>query len=125
MPRRRQALPRSGPGRRSRGRHFNIANEAIPSPSDCLNEDWSLCGFAERIAQPLDGSIQAVIEIDESVLRSEFAAQFLSAHHFSRSFKQRRQDLQWLFLELYLLPPLAQFAGVKIDLECTETDNSG
>jgi hypothetical protein len=52
------------------------------------------------------------------------AAQFLSGNQFSRSFKQRRQNLQWLFLELYLLSPLAQFPGVEIDLERTETNNS-
>jgi hypothetical protein len=39
-------------------------------------------------------------------------------------FGQRRQNLQWLFLELYLLSPLTQFPGVKIDLERTETNNS-
>jgi hypothetical protein len=33
--------------------------------------------------------------------------------------------LQWLFLELYLLSQLAQFAGVEIDRERTETDDSG
>ena len=52
------------------------------------------------------------------------AAQFLSGNHFSRSFKQRRQNLKRLFLELYLLSPLAQFPGVEIDLERTETNNS-
>jgi hypothetical protein len=48
-----------------------------------------------------------MIEVDEGVRRPELAAQFLSGNYFSRSFKQRRQNLQWLFLELYLLSPLA------------------
>jgi hypothetical protein len=66
-----------------------------------------------------------MIEIDEGVRWPELAAQFLSCNQFSRSFKQRRQQLKWLFLELYLLPPLPQFPGVEIDLESTEPDNSG
>ena len=39
-------------------------------------------------------------------------------------FGQRRQNLRWLFLELYLLSPLAQFPRLDIHLERTETDNS-
>jgi len=37
---------------------------------------------------------------------------------------RKGQHLEGLFLELYLLAPLAQFAGVEIDLEGTETNNS-
>jgi hypothetical protein len=85
----------------------NRGNEAISSSSECLNEDGCLRRFAERITQPFDGGIQTMIEVDEGVRRPELAAQFLSGNYFSRSFKQRRQNLQWLFLELYLLSPLA------------------
>ena len=65
-----------------------------------------------------------MIEVDESVRRPELAAQFLAGNQFSRSFKQRRQDLQRLFLEPYLLSSLAQLPGLEIDLERTETNNS-
>jgi hypothetical protein len=61
-----------------------------------------------------------MIEVDERVHRPELAAQLLSSNQFSRSFKQRREQLKRLFLELYLLAPLAQFPGAKIDLESTE-----
>ena len=66
-----------------------------------------------------------MIEVDEGVRRPESAAQFLSGDNSSRPFKQRGQYLKGLFLELYLLSPLAQFPGVEIDLERAETDNSG
>jgi hypothetical protein len=66
-----------------------------------------------------------MIEIDEGVRRPKLATQFLSGNHFSWSFKQGRQNLQRLLLELYLLSPLAQFPSVKIDLERTEPDDSG
>jgi hypothetical protein len=74
--------------------------------------------------QPLDGGIQAMIEVNERVRWPELAAQFLSSDYFARPFKQRRQYLKRLFLELYLLSLPAQFAGAEIDLERTETDNS-
>jgi hypothetical protein len=65
-----------------------------------------------------------MIEVDEGFREPEFAAQFLSGNHFSRSFQQRRQHLQRLFLELYLLSPVAQFPGLKVELERAETDDS-
>ncbi len=99
-------------------------NKAITSSSDCLDEDGLFRRFAQRVAQPLDGSIQAMIEIDEGVRRPELAAQFLSGDKFSRAFKQRRQHLKRLFLELYLLSPLAEFPGVEIHLERAETNDS-
>jgi len=56
-----------------------------------------------------------MIKIDEDIRRPELGAQFLSCNQFSRSFKQRGQHLQRLFLKLYPLSPLAQFPGVEID----------
>jgi hypothetical protein len=66
-----------------------------------------------------------MIEVNERVRWPELAAQFLASNQFSRSFKERRQQLKRLFLELYLLSPLAQLPGVEIDLERAEADNSG
>lgn len=66
-----------------------------------------------------------MIEINEGVRRPKSVAQFLPGNQFSRPFKECRQNLKRLFLELYLLSPLAQFPGVEIDLEGAEADNSG
>jgi hypothetical protein len=72
------------------------SNEAIPWSSKRLNEDGRLSRFAERITQPFDSGIQTMIEVDEGARRPELAAQFLSGNQFSRSFKQRRQNLQYV-----------------------------
>jgi hypothetical protein len=66
-----------------------------------------------------------MVEVDERVRWPELAAQFLSSNQLSRPFKQRRQQLKRLFLEFDFLSPLAQFSGLEIHLERTETDNSG
>jgi len=65
-----------------------------------------------------------MIEVNEGVCRPESAAQFLPANHLAGPFKQCRQHLKWLFLELYPLSPLALFPGVEIDLERTEPNYS-
>src|ERR1700720_1579310 len=102
-----------------------MAYEAIPSSSECLDKDGGLGRRAQRVPQPFDGCIQAMIEVDECVCRPELASQFLSGDHFSRPFKQRGQHLKGLFLELYPLSPLSEFPSLEIDLERTETDDSG
>jgi hypothetical protein len=100
------------------------SNEAITAAGERLNKDRSVCRFAQRIAQPLDRGIQAMIEVNEGVRRPEFIAQFLSSNELSRPFQERRQYLKGLFLQFYLLSPLAQFPGVEIDLEGAEADDS-
>ena len=101
-----------------------MANEAISSSSDGLNKDGPLRRFAQSVAQSLNGGIETMIEIDECVRCPELATQFLASNEFSRSFKQGRQQLKRLFLEPYLLSPLAQLPGVEIDLKRAETNNS-
>jgi hypothetical protein len=64
-----------------------------------------------------------VIEVNKRILRSEFAAQFLSSNDFSGMFQKRGQHLKRLFLEFYFLPRVAEFAGLWIKLEPAEADN--
>jgi hypothetical protein len=104
-------------------RAIDWSNETIATSSERLDEHWSVRRFAQRIAQPLDGGIQAMIEVNEGILRPEFAAQFFSGNDFSRAFKQSGQHLQRLFLELYLLSPLAELSGLKINLKRSEAGN--
>jgi hypothetical protein len=119
------------PGGRGRGWYLNSAGpivhrsyEAVSTSRDGLNEDGPLRRFAQSVAQPLDGGIQTMIEVNKGVRRPEFVAQFLSSNQLSRPFQERRQYLKGLFLQFYLLSPLAQFPGVEIDLEGAEADDS-
>jgi hypothetical protein len=96
------------------------SNEAIPSSSECLDNNGRVRRFAQRIAQPLDGCIQAMIEVDEGVRGPELASQFLSGDDFSWPFKQHGQHLKGFFLYRWRSSP-----ALEIDLERTETDDSG
>ena len=66
-----------------------------------------------------------MVEIHEGVGRPQFAAELLAGNHFPGPFQQRRQYLEGLFLQLDFLSLTTQFAGAKIDLKDTETNNSG
>jgi hypothetical protein len=66
-----------------------------------------------------------MIEVNEGILRPEFAAQFFSSNDFSWAFKQSGQHLERLFLELYFLAGVAEFPSLEINLERTEAGNRG
>jgi hypothetical protein len=99
------------------------SDETISTSSERFDEHWSVRRFAQRIAQPLDSCIQAVIEVNEGILRPEPAPQFVSGNNFPWSFKQSGQHLERLFLELYFLASVAQFSALEIHLEPTKADN--
>jgi hypothetical protein len=76
-------MPRFGPGRWGGGRYLNSANEAIPSASQCLNEEGPFRRFTQRVAQPLDGGIETVIEVNESVRRPQAIAKLFPRNQLS------------------------------------------
>jgi len=118
-----ETLPGSGPGLRSLSLYLKMADEPITSARKRLNENRRFRRVAQRIAQPLNGGIQAMIEVYEGVRRPELAAELLPGDEMSPIFKQCGQYLEGLFLELYLLSSLPQFPGLEVDLERTETDD--
>jgi hypothetical protein len=67
------------------------SNEPIALPSKCLYKNGIFRGFAQRITQSLDSSIQTMIEIDEGVCRPELSAQLFSGNHLPWSFDQGSQ----------------------------------
>jgi hypothetical protein len=62
---------------------LKIADEAIPSSSECFNENGRFRRFAQYVAQPFYGCIQTVIKIDKGIRRPKLATQFLSRDDFS------------------------------------------
>jgi hypothetical protein len=99
-------------------------NEAISSASQCLNKARVLGIIAQRIAQPFDGGVKAVVEITKGVPWPEFAAKFFSCNHLARMFEQHAQDLERLFLKLQLESILAQLACRNVYLEGSEPHNT-
>ena len=65
-----------------------------------------------------------MIEIDESVSGPESGAQFFAGDNVSGALEEGHQYLKGLFLQPYFLSALAQFAGLKIYLECTKSHNA-
>jgi hypothetical protein len=63
--------------------------EAIPSSSECLNEDGCFRRFAQRIAQSLDGCIKAMIKIDKGIRGPEPIANFFTRNQLAGTLQKQ------------------------------------
>ena len=62
-----------------------------------------VCGrVAQRLAQPLHGGIDAVLEVDDRLARPELPAKLFAAYQLARSLDQQGEDSQRLAFELDL-----------------------
>ena len=68
-------------------------------------------------AQPLDGGVQAVLEVDEGAGRPQALAQFFARHHLARTLEHHRENLERLILKPDADASLPQLARAQIDLE--------
>jgi hypothetical protein len=59
------------------------SNETVPSSSERFNENGRLRRFAQRIAQPLDGGIETVIEVNEGVRRPKPIAKVFAGNQLA------------------------------------------
>jgi hypothetical protein len=113
-----------GFGRRAwrRCRALHRGQKAVSAPGHGLHEPGIGGRVPERLAQLVDGSIQAVVEIDERVLRPEFLAQFLARDDVSGPLQEKTQNLEWLFLKADAGAVLAQFPRHEIHFKDPKTD---
>ncbi|HJY88379.1 MAG TPA: hypothetical protein VKE24_16210 [Candidatus Acidoferrales bacterium] len=72
------------------------SNEAIASAGKRLDVARAFGRVAQSVAQPLDGCVEADIEVHESVRGPKLLAQFFSRDHLTRTLQQQGQDLKGL-----------------------------
>src|SRR5690242_17823932 len=103
---------------------FDSSEKAVSATRDGFYIPGLTGGFRQGIAQPLDGRIDAVVELHDGVVRPQPEPDLLAEHHFAGLFEQEKQDLKRLFPELDANPVLAQLAGTNIEFERSETDEA-
>src|SRR5262249_2602172 len=103
---------------------FESTDEAIAAPMERLDEAGMFGVIAECRAQPLDGGIQAVVEVDKCPVGPELLAELFAGQHFSRSLEQHHQHVERLSLQPEPDAVLAQLAGADVDLESAESERS-
>ena len=90
-----------------------------------FNKARIICRISQRLANLVDGRVDAVIEVDEGILGPEFLVQLFTGHDFSRILQQYGQHLKGLSPELDLQSVFAQFAGAEVDFERTMRATDG
>jgi len=84
----------------------------------------TLCGIAQGFAQPIDGGVDAVIDVHKSVRRPKLLPELLPGDDLARMFQQKFQNLKRLLLELDLHPLFAQLASLQVGFESAKTQHA-
>src|SRR3954465_7582504 len=100
--------------------YLHRRNEAVSTFGLRLNEARVRSGVAQGVAQLIDGGVEAVIEVHESVGGPEALAQILPGDHFASPFKQRDEDLERLLLQTDFAALAEEFAGANVGFVNTE-----
>src|SRR5260370_42370381 len=93
---------------------FDLADEAISSPLQRFHVAWLVRRIPQRIPQPFNRCVDAVIELYDGVVRPEFLANLLAQHHLAGMRHEHQQDSEGLFLEPDLDAVVAQLSGANV-----------
>jgi len=105
----------SGNGRRS--------DEPVTQPPDRGDKSWIFHIVPQSLAQPVDRSVQAVVEIHERVGGPQQPAKILARNYFIGTFQKDGENLEGTILKLDLGPFTAHLSGGKIGLKQTEAND--
>ena len=102
-------------------RRRNRRDEPVSPAVQRLDKSRIVGLIAQRLPQFLDGAVQAQIEVDESVRGPEPGLQFFAGHDLARTLQKYSEHLKGLLVQFDLHPGLAQFTGLQINFEESET----
>src|SRR6266849_657317 len=110
-------------GRRSLRGLFNSADEPVAALGKRLDESRLLVVVTERLAQLLNGGVEAVIEIHKSVRGPEPFLKFFPPDDFTRTLQEQGKDSKRQDLQLDFAARFAEFARAKIHLKNVKADD--
>ena len=79
-------------------RLVHLADEAIADAGQRLDITGCFPVVTQRVAQPRDRIVQAVVEVDVDAGRPDLAAQLLACHDLAGTLEQQAENLERLFL---------------------------
>jgi hypothetical protein len=96
-------------------------DEAIPPARHGLDEPRLIGFIAEGGAQPLDRRVEAVLEVDERSVGPETLPQFVARDDVAGALEHQAEDFVRLILQADAPRPVAQLAGMAVELERRES----
>ncbi len=97
-------------------------DEAVAFAGEGLDEAGLVWGVTERLAEFVDGGVEALFEVDKSGAVPEVVLEFLAADDLTGAFKKEGQDLEWLALQADACAELTEIAGGGFEFERAEAD---
>jgi hypothetical protein len=86
----------------------------VPTTRQSLDISRRFSRVPQSFTQPLDGIVDAVVEVNKRVGGPYPPLKFLTRGNFTELLQQDLQNLKWLFLQPDLGPVAAQFSSVLI-----------
>ena len=112
---------RRGLFRRRKAGHGS--DESVAAAGQRLDEPRHIGRVPERISQPANRGIQAVLEVDECLGRPQSLPQLLAGNELAGTIQQRLEHLKRLFGKTDPDAALPQLAGPQIQLERAKADD--
>jgi len=101
---------------------FYLGDKAVALLRKGLDITWRVGVVVECLTQLLNGGVEAVLEINEGVLRPEAFAEVVAGDDFAGAFQQDGQNFDRLAVEVELVAELEEFAGLGIELKGPKAD---
>jgi hypothetical protein len=79
-----------------------------------------LRGVTQYLPKLSNRGVQAIVKVDERVVRPQLVTQFITADQFSGTLQEQAENLTGLDLKSYLLSVLEELTGPQIDHEVLE-----
>jgi hypothetical protein len=99
------------------GAFVYLADEPVASPGERLDISGFLGGVAERVPQPSNGGVDALIEFDNGFAGPEFAPDFLARDQIAGPLQEHEQDLKRLILQPDFRASFTQFPRADVKFE--------
>jgi hypothetical protein len=75
-----------------------IAQKPVSPFGERFNKDWTLGRLAQNVPQPFDRCVEAMFEVNVSVIWPQAVPQFLPFDNLSRTLQQGQEHLHGLLL---------------------------
>ena len=102
-----------------------VADEAVAALGNGFDVAGIVGRVAKQIADFLDSSVQAVVEVNEGIGGPESLFQFLAGYDFAAAFEEDAKHLEGLVLEAKASAVFPEFAGAQVKLKTIEAQAAG
>ena len=101
---------------------FDLGDEAIAAARESLNIARLVRGIAQGFTKLVDGSIEAMAEVHESVVGPDASTKLVARNELARAVEESYEDLERLATELEANAMAPEFTGTEVRFKGTEPD---